>query len=64
MSTKFTRRQVIRSLGFDYDHAMQCAYNGRGEWWNSGSQHMNFVFPKSYFVKLGLVSLLDKIIYR
>jgi len=60
----YTRFKRFTSMGFDYDHAMQCAYNGRGEWWNSGSQHMNFAFPKSHFVKIGLVSLLDKIIYR
>ena len=59
-----TRFKRFISMGFDYDHAMQCAYNSRGEWWNSGSQHMNFVFPKSHFVKLGLVSLLEMIVFR
>jgi len=59
-----TRFKRFISMGFDYDHAMQCAYNSRGEWWNSGSQHMNFVLPKSHFVKLGLVSLLEMIGFR
>jgi len=59
-----TRFKRFTSMGFDYDHAMQCAYNGRGEWWNSGSQHMNFAFPKSSFARLGLVSLLDTVVFR
>jgi RNA-directed DNA polymerase len=59
-----TRFKQFISMGFDYDHSMQCAYNSRGEWWNSGSQHMNFLFPKSHFVKLGLVSLLVMIGFR
>ncbi|MBL7113578.1 MAG: group II intron reverse transcriptase/maturase [Bacteroidales bacterium] len=59
-----TRFKRFVSLGLDFDHAMQCAYNGRGKWWNSGSQHMNFAFPKTYFYNLGLVSLLDVIVKR
>jgi RNA-directed DNA polymerase len=59
----YTRFKRFISMGFDYDHAMQCAYNSRGEWWNSGSQHMNFAFPKSSFGKLGLVSLLDSTVF-
>ena len=27
--------------------------------WNAGASHMNAAFPKVYFDRLGLVSLLD-----
>jgi RNA-directed DNA polymerase len=59
-----TRYKRFVAAGFAHDHAMQCAYNKRGPWWNSGAQHMNFVMPLSYFVKLGLVSLLLMIVKR
>ena len=52
------------SMGLSFDHAMQCAYNERGPWWNSGAQHMQFAFPRKYFVSLGLVSMLDRIVKR
>lgn len=57
-----TRFKRFISLGMDYDHARQCAYNGRGSWWNSGAQHMNFAFPKKFFANLGLVSLLIMVV--
>jgi RNA-directed DNA polymerase len=59
-----TRYKRFITAGFDHDHAMQCAYNGRGPWWNSGAQHMNFVLPTAYFARLGLVSLLVLIVKR
>jgi RNA-directed DNA polymerase len=58
----YTRYKRFITAGFDHDHAMQCAYNNRGPWWNSGARHMNFVFPLSIFVNLGLVSLSSLII--
>jgi len=60
----YTRYKRFITAGFDHDHAMQCAYNERGSWWNSGAQHMNFVLPKAHFVNLGLVSLLALIFKR
>ena len=60
----YTRYKRFITAGFDHDHAMQCAYNGRGPWWNSGAQHMNFVLPLSLFAKLGLVSLFLLIFNR
>jgi hypothetical protein len=33
--------------------------NGRGPWWNGGASHMNHAFPKTWFDRMGLVSLLD-----
>ncbi len=59
-----TRFKRFIAFGLDYDHAMQCAYNARGPWWNSGARHMNLAFPLSYFAKLGLFSLLTLIVYR
>ena len=59
-----TRFKRFISMGFDYDHAKQCAYNGRGPWWNSGAKHMNLSFPKKYFDQYNLVSLLIVITKR
>jgi len=59
-----TRFKRFIAMGMDYDHAMQCAYNGRGPWWNSGAQHMNFAFPIKYFAMLNLVSLFYSIVKR
>jgi RNA-directed DNA polymerase len=39
--------------------AWQSATNERGPWWNSGASHMNAAFPKSWFDRMGLISLLD-----
>jgi len=60
----YTRYKRFITAGFDHDHAMQCAYNERSSWWNSGAQHMNFVLPKAHFANLGLVSLLAMIFKR
>jgi RNA-directed DNA polymerase len=53
-----TRYKRFVAGGFTHDHAMQCAYNERGPWWNSGASHMNLVLPSSYFASMNLVSLL------
>ena len=53
-----TRFRRLTAMGYNYVHAMKCAYNGRGAWWNSGAQHMQFCFPKKYFDRVGLVSML------
>jgi RNA-directed DNA polymerase len=57
-----TRFRRFTTMGYKYVHAMKCAYNGRGAWWNSGAQHMQFCFPKKYFDRLGLVSMLYLIV--
>jgi RNA-directed DNA polymerase len=57
-----TRYKRFITAGFKHDHAMQCAYNGRGSWWNSGAKHMNIVLTITYFNDLGLVSLFKSII--
>ena len=60
----YTRFKRFVTMGLDFDHAMQCAYNGRGSWWNSGARHMNFAFPSVFFANLNLVSLFSIIVMR
>ena len=56
----YTRAKKLMSRGLPEERAWQSATNGRGPWWNAGAAHMNYAFPKSYFDRLGLVSLLDQ----
>ena len=55
----FARARNLMKRGLDKLRAWKSATNGRGAWWNAGAQHMNHAFPKSYFDRLGLISLLD-----
>jgi RNA-directed DNA polymerase len=55
-----TRAQGLRRRGLSEPQAWKSATNGRGPWWNAGASHMNAAFPKSYFDRLGLLSLLDQ----
>ena len=57
----FTRAKNLMRRGLSEKRAWQSATNGHGPWWNSGAWHMNQAFPKSYFDKCGLVSLLDQL---
>ncbi len=57
----FTRARRLMRRGLTESRAWQSATNGRGPWWNSGASHMNDAFRKSYFDRLGLVSLLDQL---
>ncbi|HKX26956.1 MAG TPA: group II intron reverse transcriptase/maturase, partial [Blastocatellia bacterium] len=41
--------------------AWKSSGNGQGPWWNAGASHMNEAFPKSFFDRQGLVSLLDQL---
>ncbi len=54
-----TRARNLRKAGLTEDRARHSAANGRGPWWNARASHMNAAFPKSFFDRLGLVSLLD-----
>ena len=54
-----TRARNLMKSGIDKVRAWTSATNGRGPWWNGGSTHMNQAFPKSWFDRMGLVSLLD-----
>jgi RNA-directed DNA polymerase len=56
-----TRARELMKRGLERLRAWKSAYNGRGSWWNAGSSHMNEAFPKSFFDRLGLVSLLDQL---
>jgi RNA-directed DNA polymerase len=55
----YTRAMNLRKAGLKEERAFCSAFNQRGPWWNSGASHMNQAFPKSFFDRLGLVSLLD-----
>lgn len=54
------RVRLLMRHGLSEARACRSATNGRGPWWNSGASHMNEAFPKTYFDRLGLVSLLDQ----
>jgi hypothetical protein len=54
-----TRAQNLMRAGLHAARAWQSATNGRGPWWNGGASHMNAAYPKSWFDRMGLVSLLD-----
>lgn len=55
-----TRAKNLMKRGLLEERAWKSATNGRGPWWNAGASHMNHAFPKSYFDRLGLVSLLNR----
>jgi RNA-directed DNA polymerase len=54
-----TRARMLMKRGLPEERARKSATNGRGPWWNSGASHMNHAYPKSYFDRCGLISLLD-----
>ena len=56
----YTRAKKLMQRGLGEMQSWKSATNGRGPWWNSGAKHMNLAFPKNYFDKCGLVSLLDQ----
>lgn len=55
----FTRVKALQRRGISEVTAWISATNGRGAWWNAGAAHMHAAFAKSYFDRLGLVSLVD-----
>jgi len=57
----YTRAKNLMKMGLGEERAWKSATNGRGPWWNSGASHMNQCFPKSFFERLGLVSLLSQL---
>jgi len=56
-----TRARRLMERGIEEGRSWVSATNGHGPWWNSGASHMNHACPKSYFDRLGLVSLLDTV---
>lgn len=58
----YARAKGLMKRGLGESRAWGSAANGRGPWWNSGASHMNQAFPKKFFDRLGLVSLLDSVL--
>jgi RNA-directed DNA polymerase len=56
-----TSAKNLLKRGLEELRAWKSATNGRGAWWNAGTSHLNEAFPKSYFDRLGLISLLDQL---
>ena len=56
----YTRAKNLMRRGLSEATAWRSATNGHGPWWNAGAAHMNKAVPKSYFDKLGLVSLMNQ----
>ena len=55
----YARARSLMKQGLTRERAWRSATNGRGAWWNSGASHMNAAFPKAFFDRMGLVSLVD-----
>lgn len=55
----YTRAKNLMRAGLSERRAWLSATNGRGPWWNGSASHMNAAYPKSWFDRMGLVSLLD-----
>lgn len=55
-----TRCKRLIALGLDRERARNCAFNGRGPWWNAGASHLNTALPTSYFRRLGLTLLVEE----
>ena len=58
----YARAKGLMARGLGERRAWESATNGRGPWWNSGASHKNQAFPKKFFDRLGLVSLLDSVL--
>jgi RNA-directed DNA polymerase len=56
----FTRAKQLMQRGLAKAQALKSAMNGRGPWWNAGAAHMHAAFPKAYFDRGGLLSLLEQ----
>jgi len=56
----YTRAKSLMQRGLAKAQALKSAMNGRGPWWNAGASHMHAAFPKSYFDRCGLLSLLEQ----
>jgi RNA-directed DNA polymerase len=54
------RAKGMMKRGLDEVQAWESALNGRGPWWNAGASHMHAAFPKSFFDRCGLLSLLEQ----
>lgn len=57
--TRQRRTAMLRKQGLASARAWHSGHNGQGPWWNSGASRMNHAFPKAFFDRLRLVSLMD-----
>lgn len=57
------RMRKLIALGLDRGRARESAFNGRGPWWSAGASHMNAALPTAYFRRMGLISLLDEVLW-
>lgn len=57
--TRQRRTAMLRKRGLAEARAWQSGHNGQGPWWNSGASHMNQAFPKAFFDRWRLISILD-----
>ena len=60
----WTRRVGLMKRGVSEEKAVIGAFNRRGPWFNAGASHMNIAFPKSYYDKMGLVTITGTITKR
>ena len=58
-----TRMRQLIALGLDRGRARESAFNGRGPWWSAGASHMNAALPTAYFRRMGLITLLDEVLW-
>lgn len=58
-----TRMRKLTALGLERGRARESAFNGRGPWWNAGASHMHAALPTACLRKLGLISLLDEVLW-
>lgn len=58
-----TRMRKLLALGLDRGRARESAFNGRGPWWSAGASHMNAALPTAYFRRMGLISLLEEVLW-
>jgi len=56
----YARAKYLMRRGLAKARALKSAMNGRGPWRNAGASHMHAAFPKSYFDRCGLLSLLEQ----
>jgi group II intron reverse transcriptase/maturase len=54
------RAKGLMQRGLKEPQAWESATNRHGPWWNAGASHMHAAFPKSYFDRYGLLSLLEQ----
>ena len=57
----WTRKEGLMQRGLSEEQAVRSAFNRLGPWFNAGASHMNLAFPKSYYDRIGLVTITGTI---